>query len=90
MIDHLIAQRAVRMGKAVYDASQGDFDPTPEEAQAILDAAARILGVEELRDALSQARAALQKTMAAWGGTCAWHADVKAAIAAIDAARAKD
>jgi cell division protein FtsB len=39
-------------------------------------------------DALEQARGALQKTMAAWGGTCAWHADVKAAIAAIDGLRA--
>ncbi len=37
---------------------------------------------------LMQARAALQKTMAAWGGTCAWHADVKAAIAAIDGQKA--
>lgn len=36
--------------------------------------------------ALKQARNALQKTMGAWGGTCAWHKDVKAAIAAIDAA----
>jgi hypothetical protein len=39
-------------------------------------------------DALEQARAALQKTMAAWGGTCAWHADVKAAIATIDGLKA--
>lgn len=38
--------------------------------------------------ALEQARAALEKTMAAWGGTCAWHADVRAAIAAIDALKA--
>jgi hypothetical protein len=37
-------------------------------------------------DVLEQARGALQKTMAAWGGTCVWHRDVKAAIAAIDAA----
>ncbi|GAB4059164.1 hypothetical protein [Uliginosibacterium sediminicola] len=36
-------------------------------------------------DVLEQARGALQKTMVVWGGTCAWHADVKAAIAAIDA-----
>ena len=36
-------------------------------------------------DVLEQARGALQKTMGAWGGTCAWHADVKAAISAIDA-----
>ena len=34
--------------------------------------------------ALEKARAALQKTMPVWGGTCVWHADVKAAIAAID------
>ncbi len=39
-------------------------------------------------EALQQARSALQKTMGVWGGTCAWHADVKAALATIDAALA--
>lgn len=40
--------------------------------------------VERLRALLPVARAALQKTMCVWGGTCAWHNDVADAIARID------
>lgn len=38
----------------------------------------------EDRKAMEMAREALQKTIGAWGGTCAWHADVKAALALLD------
>jgi hypothetical protein len=41
--------------------------------------------VERLRALLPVARTALQKTMGAFAGTCAWHADVADAIARIDA-----
>lgn len=57
------------------------MNPTPEQ---VVQAEAE----ERAADApavMRQARDALHKTMAAWGGTCAWHADVKAAIAALDA-----
>jgi predicted O-linked N-acetylglucosamine transferase (SPINDLY family) len=40
---------------------------------------------EALRSLLKEAREALQGTMGAWMGTCAWHGPVKAAIARIDA-----
>jgi len=52
------------------------MNPTPEQV---------VQAEAEERAVMRQARDALQKTMAAWGGTCAWHADVKAAIAALDA-----
>lgn len=38
---------------------------------------------EKLRQAAEQALVALGKTMGAWGGTCAWHADVKKAATAL-------
>ena len=40
----------------------------------------------DLRAAAQQALEALGKTMNAWGGTCAWHGDVKQAITALRAA----
>lgn len=42
-----------------------------------------------LRAAAQQALEALGKTMNAWGGTCAWHRDVKQAITALKAALAE-
>jgi hypothetical protein len=41
--------------------------------------------VDEAMRLLREARAALQKTMGAWMGTCAWHKDVASAITGIDA-----
>lgn len=41
---------------------------------------------EELKQAAQQALEALQKTMLARGGTCAWHRDVKAAITTLERA----
>lgn len=37
------------------------------------------------REVMQMALEALEKTMSAWGGTCAWHRDVKIAITAIRA-----
>lgn len=48
--------------------------------------AARDAEIERLRAVADQSRSALEKTMGAFWGTCSWHADVKKAIAAIDAA----
>ena len=41
------------------------------------------------REVMQQALEALKKTMGVWGGTCAWHGDVKKAIAALKAALAE-
>ena len=40
------------------------------------------------REVMQQALEALEKTMHAWGGTCAWHRDVKLSITALKAALA--
>ena len=37
------------------------------------------------REVMQMALEALEKTMSAWGGTCAWHRDVKIAITALRA-----
>ncbi len=39
-----------------------------------------------LRDLLDQAASAMRKTLGVWGGTCAWHGDIKTALSTIDAA----
>lgn len=51
-------------------------------SEEVTDAAAD--RIEALEAALRQAREAHQKAMKAWSGTCAWHADIKSSIAAIN------
>jgi hypothetical protein len=41
--------------------------------------------IQKLNEVMDSAKAALEKSLGAWGGTCAWHQDVRSAINSIEA-----